>query len=36
MIGEIDSRDDVTEEEALVFAREEVDKAERIIESFFK
>lgn len=36
MIGEYDSRDDVTEEQALIFAKEQVDKAEKIIDSFFK
>lgn len=36
MIGKYDDRDDITEEEALDFAKEEVSKVEDIINNFFK
>lgn len=36
MLGKFDDRDDATEEEALEFAQEEVNRAEDIIDSFFQ
>lgn len=36
MLGKYDDRDDATEEEAFIFAKEEVKKVEDIINSFFK
>lgn len=36
MLGKYDEREDISEEEELEFAIEEVGRAERVIESFFK
>jgi uncharacterized protein DUF4358 len=36
MLGKYDDREDVTEEEALEFAKEEVERAENVINGFFE
>ena len=35
MLGQIDEREDITEEEALEFAKSEIKKLEDVINKFF-